>query len=596
MGSFCEWDQQIVEETSQEIPIENVQLIISTGRLVAKAKPRPKPVVNLSSNYVPIKERIWIDINPEPFNEGCFAVSKFMIRSVRHESSIPREDDEAVRFDDLIEKFKVKFAGALQWTVDDWENCLAKCGREKRRFQYCMNPYSSDKCLCIRAIQEHSEGNLVDSLLHENVMLPDDFTEHIGHIGNAFEMHSIIKSGLIPGGKAPEGTGSQRSSQPWTRCARQDLEGVECDLDKPRIAPCKHTWKAHHNTVYWCNFKPAQRRGLQFYQTRSHAITLSSTLPVICLEKVVCMKTGGKLHCKVCRSSRLPRLTLVPNSQHDQKDVPITDWRKSDDCENEINEQRVTCSSSRVDFRIPGIPHSTVEKVETKRKEKVRRLIEQFENHQTGICCWWTTRNRRRSTTSVENQRIWLLKWAIPRSSNAARLLRRDSVQIAPHTGKMVSYTAHAENACSRRKMVDNTTKTGMTYCVTPCHIACTDADKLSAQHIELNCYTLTRGSSCAFHKIVIPHHVSRHVSRPAQHTYLFDINFTFIHVTFSCLLKVDHVQNPPHRFTRPQRWRFCGSTTSHRLWAHKDCRQPDRHWARDWALCWRESDSRNWG
>ena len=31
-------------------------------------------------------------------------------------------------------------------------------------------------------------------------------------------------------------------------CARQDLEGVECDLDKLRIAPYKHTWKAHHNS------------------------------------------------------------------------------------------------------------------------------------------------------------------------------------------------------------------------------------------------------------------------------------------------------------------------------------------------------------
>ena len=40
-----------------------------------------------------------------------------------------------------------------------------------------------------------------------------------------------------------------------------------------------------------------------------------------------------------------------------------------------------TCSSSRVDFRIPGIPDSTVEQVATNRKETVRRLIEQFENH-----------------------------------------------------------------------------------------------------------------------------------------------------------------------------------------------------------------------
>ena len=36
---------------------------------------------------------------------------------------------------------------------------------------------------------------------------------------------------------------------------------------------------------------------------------------------------------------------------------------------------------SRVDFRTPGIPHSTVQQVETNRKETVERLIEHFENH-----------------------------------------------------------------------------------------------------------------------------------------------------------------------------------------------------------------------
>ena len=81
------------------------------------------------------------------------------------------EDDGAVRFDDFIEKFKVKFAGALQRTVEDWENCLAKCGGEKRRFQYCLNSYSSDKFLYIQATQGHSGDNLVDSLLQENVLL-----------------------------------------------------------------------------------------------------------------------------------------------------------------------------------------------------------------------------------------------------------------------------------------------------------------------------------------------------------------------------------------------------------------------------------------
>ena len=60
----------------------------------------------------------------------------------------------------------------------------------------------------------------------------------------------------------------------------------------------------------------------------------------------------------------------------------VSESRKSDDRENEVHQLRETCVSDHcVDFRIPGIPHSAVEQVETNRKEKVRRLIEQFENH-----------------------------------------------------------------------------------------------------------------------------------------------------------------------------------------------------------------------
>ena len=33
-------------------------------------------------------------------------------------------------------------------------------------------------------------------------LLLDDFAEYIYHVGNAFEMHSIIQSGLIPGGES----------------------------------------------------------------------------------------------------------------------------------------------------------------------------------------------------------------------------------------------------------------------------------------------------------------------------------------------------------------------------------------------------------
>ena len=192
-----------------------------------------------------------------------------------------------------------------------------------------------------RAIQGHSGGTLVDLTLQDNVLLPGDFAEYINHIGNAFEMHSIIKSGLMPGG---ESLRRDRQSVFFTAvnpmCARQDLEEVEYDLDKPSIAVYKHTWRIHPNTVYWCNLQLAQTKGLQFYQTPSHSIALLNTLLAICIEKVVYMKSGEELYCKVYQSPRLPRVTLVPNSHHALKDVLITDSRKSDDLVKEVHKHR----------------------------------------------------------------------------------------------------------------------------------------------------------------------------------------------------------------------------------------------------------------
>ena len=84
------------------------------------------------------------------------------------------------------------------------------------------------------------------------------------------------------------------------------------------------------------------------------------------------MKTGEE--------PRLPRVTLLPNPQHCRKDLLITDARESDDFASEKHEHTRTCRGN-IDYRIPGIPHSTVEQVDTNRKETVRRFIEQFDNH-----------------------------------------------------------------------------------------------------------------------------------------------------------------------------------------------------------------------
>ena len=216
-------------------------------------------------------------------------MSKFMIRLLRHDDTVHREDDGAVRVDDLAELFKSRFAATSQRSIQAWLSILANGGGQKKRFQHCLNPNSSEHFLYFPAIQGHSGGTLVDPTLQDNALLPSDCAEYIYHIGNAHDMHSIIKGGWIPGGRRLE---RDRQSVFFTAVnpmyTHQNQEEVQYDLDKPRIAVCKNTWRVHQNTVYWCKVKLAQRKGLQFHQTRSHAIALFNTLSAICIE----MKTG----------------------------------------------------------------------------------------------------------------------------------------------------------------------------------------------------------------------------------------------------------------------------------------------------------------
>ena len=66
-----------------------------------------------------------------------------------------------------------------------------KGGGQKKRFQYCVNPNFSQKFLYLRAIQGHS-GSTINLALQDYVLLPEEFTEKIYHVGNGKELRSIV--------------------------------------------------------------------------------------------------------------------------------------------------------------------------------------------------------------------------------------------------------------------------------------------------------------------------------------------------------------------------------------------------------------------
>ena len=160
-----------------------------------KQNPQPRVLVGTTAT-IPIHERRWIYIEPSEQNLASYDLSKKVINLLRHNQTLQREQDGAIEF------YKIKFylrnhhSQIQVWSDDRWKSCLAAGGGSKRRYQYCSD--NSGRILYLRDLQGHSGHNLIDPTLQDNVVIGSG---NIYHIGCAFNLHSIINNGLIPGGQ-----------------------------------------------------------------------------------------------------------------------------------------------------------------------------------------------------------------------------------------------------------------------------------------------------------------------------------------------------------------------------------------------------------
>ena len=162
----------------------------------------------------------------------------------------------------------------------------------------------------------------VISLLQDNVIIQRGFFHHIYHIGCAFNLHSIINSGLIPGGQ----DSSRRQTVFFLPIDPRDKyheDPEHIDFSVPRRARYVHSaWKKHQDAVFWVDINLAIQKGLTFYQTRANAIILQGTFPAHCNPKVVRLKIGEVLNEKSYLSPRPPpKISL----RHDH------DWTRGND-------------------------------------------------------------------------------------------------------------------------------------------------------------------------------------------------------------------------------------------------------------------------
>ena len=130
---------------------------------------------------------------------SAYESSLKVIHLLRHCQTMQREDDGAVQLWRIKFYLQSQFPQILYWSDDRWRACLAAGGGAKRRYQYCTD--DSGIIVYLRALQGHSGRNLIDPLLQDNVVIQSGFFQYIYHTGCAFNLHSIINNGLIPGGQ-----------------------------------------------------------------------------------------------------------------------------------------------------------------------------------------------------------------------------------------------------------------------------------------------------------------------------------------------------------------------------------------------------------
>ena len=207
---------------------------------------------------------------------------------LRHSQHVNREEDGAVQFWRIKENLQKYFLHCPHWSDSKWKVCLTGGGGNKKIFLYCTD--SSGTIVYLRALQGHSGCNPIDLSLQDTVIIKSNFFQNIYHVGCAISLHSIISTGLIPGGQRLRNRQTRFFLHPMDK-NHKDSDTI--DLSEPRHAQYLHkAWKRHQDAVFWVDINLAMKKELKFYQTRSNAVILQETLPACCIPKVVRMETG----------------------------------------------------------------------------------------------------------------------------------------------------------------------------------------------------------------------------------------------------------------------------------------------------------------
>ena len=291
----------LADPQEEQVPQTSIKVVAARSK--AKAKPQPRGLVGTTAT-IPIHERRWIDIEPSEQNLASYDLSKKVVNLLRQNQTLQREDDGAIEFYKLKFHLRNHHSQIQHWSDDRWKACLAAGGGSKRRYQDCSD--DSGKILYLRALQGHSGSNLIDPALQDNVLIRPGIFPYIYHMRSTFNLHSIVRNGLVPGGQNL----SRRQTVFFLPVDPRDETHKDPEhiaFSVPRLARYVHSsWKRHQDAVFWVDIDLAIKEGLVFYQTRSNAIILQGALPAHCIVKVERLKTEEVLYERRYLSPRPP--------------------------------------------------------------------------------------------------------------------------------------------------------------------------------------------------------------------------------------------------------------------------------------------------
>ena len=179
-------------------------------------------------------------------------------------------------------------------------------GRRRKTRTYFSIVLILQEQFCTSELSKVIPGrNLIDPSLQYNVVIPDGFFKYFYHVGCAINFHSIINSGLIPGGQ------NLRNRQTVLFLPVDPMDKEHKDPDHDRLgstASCTvHAYNMEGNTKTRCIGSTSnllKRKDLRSIRHDRTPSFFMKTLPGYCIPKVVQMETGDVIYEKsICFTS-----------------------------------------------------------------------------------------------------------------------------------------------------------------------------------------------------------------------------------------------------------------------------------------------------